>query len=134
MKIKKTIFLVILSIFLLNGAFFVNSLQAQEYNPLEGLDETAGAVKAFKTQTGANANYDNFLQTKAGQIIGTVLSFVGVLFLVLMIYAGILWMTAQGNETQVAKAKNLLMNGIIGLIIVFSAYAITSFIGNEILN
>ena len=50
-----------------------------------------------------------------------------------MIYAGILWMTSQGNEQQVAKAKDMLINGIIGLIIVFAAYTITSFIGSEVL-
>lgn len=129
MKIKKTILLLIIGIFLLNSAFFVSKSLAQTRS--YGLNETAGEVGAFKSQTGAN--YDNFLQTKAGQIIGTVLSFVGVLFLILMIYAGILWMTAQGNDSQVTKAKNLLINGIIGLIIVFAAYAITSFIGSEIL-
>lgn len=129
MKIKKTILLLIIGIFLLNSAFFVSKSLAQTGS--YGLNETAGEVGAFESQTGAN--YDNFLQTKAGQIIGTVLSFVGVLFLILMIYAGILWMTAQGNDSQVTKAKNLLINGIIGLIIVFAAYAITSFIGSEIL-
>jgi hypothetical protein len=51
-----------------------------------------------------------------------------------MIYAGILWMTAQGNEQQVSKAKNLLINATIGLIITLAAYAITSFIGTEILS
>jgi hypothetical protein len=51
-----------------------------------------------------------------------------------MIYAGILWMTAEGNDQQVAKAKSLLINSIIGIIIVFAAYAITSFIGAEIIN
>lgn len=129
MKIKKTILLLIIGIFLLNSSFFVSKSLAQTRS--YGLNETAGEVGAFESQTGAN--YDNFLQTKAGQIIGTVLSFVGVLFLILMIYAGILWMTAQGNDSQVTKAKNLLINGIIGLIIVFAAYAITSFIGSEIL-
>ncbi len=64
-----------------------------------------------------------------GTLIGVVLSFVGVLFLVLMVYGGILWMTARGNEQQVEKAKDLIIASIIGLIIVMGAYAITSFIG-----
>ncbi len=95
---------------------------------LDGLNATAGKVNAFRTQV--NTTDNNFIQTKAGQIIGTVLSFVGVLFLILMIYAGITWMTAQGNETQVTKAKDQLINAIIGLVIIFAAYAITTFIGN----
>lgn len=65
-----------------------------------------------------------------GVIIGVVLSFVGVIFLILTIYAGYLWMTASGNEEQIKKAQNILRNSIVGLIIVLSAYAITAFIGN----
>ncbi len=49
--------------------------------------------------------------------------------MILVIYAGILWMTARGNEQQVERAKTLLVQSIIGLVIVFSAYAITRFIG-----
>ncbi len=116
-----------LSIFLLSAS----PILAQN-DPLAGLDKSAGKVKAFTTQISSYQS-GTFLQTKVGQAIGVVLSFVGVLFLILMIYAGILWMTSQGNEQQVAKAKDMLINGIIGLIIVFAAYTITSFIGSEVL-
>jgi len=125
---KKIIFSsVFLFLFSLLLAFGVN---AQTTDPLQGLDETAGKVAAFKTsKPGAD-----FIQTRAGSIIGTVLSFVGVLFLIMMIYAGIMWMTAQGNDQQVTKAKDLLINSVIGIIIVFAAYAITAFIGNFVSN
>jgi len=98
---------------------------------LDGLNQTAKQVDAFKNLTGGT--YDNFLQTRTGEIIGTILSFVGVLFLGLMMYAGILWMTAQGNEQQITKAKGMLTNAIIGIIVVFAAYAITTFIGTQVL-
>ncbi len=114
-------------------SFSINHVQAQiTGDPGAGLNETANAVQAFKAQTSQSYGSD-FLATKAGQIIGVILSFVGVLFLILMIYAGILWMTASGNEQQVAKAKGLLMNAVIGIVIVFSAYALTTFIGTELL-
>lgn len=97
---------------------------------LNGLNNTAGKVPAFQGQT--SATYDSgYFATRAGSIIGVILSFVGVLFLGLMIYAGIMWMTASGNEQQVTKAKNLLINATIGIVIVFAAYAITAFIGNN---
>lgn len=91
-----------------------------------GLSATAQEVDAFKNQNPS----ETFIQTTAGKLIGVVLSFVGVLFLILMIYAGITWMTAAGNDQQVTKAKSLLINSIIGLIIIFAAYAITAFVGN----
>ena len=50
------------------------------------------------------------------------------IFVILMIYAGILWMTAGGNEKQVEKAKNIISRAAIGLVIVVSAYAVTYFI------
>jgi len=108
-------------------AFFdANSCSAlASTTPLEGLNQTA-AVTVLDRSVGSDAN---FFQTFAGKLIGVVLSFVGVIFLVLMIYAGITWMTAQGNDQQVAKAKDLLINSIIGLIIIFAAYAITAFVG-----
>lgn len=60
-----------------------------------------------------------------GVVIQVFLGFIGVIFLVLMIYAGYIWMIARGNEEQVTKAKNLITASIIGLIIVVSAYAIS---------
>jgi hypothetical protein len=61
-------------------------------------------------------------------IIYVALSLVGVVLLVIIAYAGFLWMTAGGNEDQVEKAKQWIKNSVIGLIIVLSSYAITYFI------
>ena len=63
-----------------------------------------------------------------GKIVRVVLSFLGVIFLVLIIYGGYMWMLARGNEQQVEKAKNVIIAAIIGMIIVLAAYAISGFI------
>jgi cytochrome bd-type quinol oxidase subunit 2 len=60
----------------------------------------------------------------AGKIIAVVLSLLGVIFLSLIVYGGILWMTAQGNDDQVDKAKNIIKNSVIGLIVVMGSTAI----------
>jgi hypothetical protein len=72
--------------------------------------------------------------TAIGKIVGVVLSFVGVLFLGLLVYGGFGWMTAQGNQTEVQKAKDLIQAAVLGLIVIMSAYALANFIGNVILN
>lgn len=101
--------------------------------------QAANLKNAFTTgsnldQAGAMAGYqpaiglDPILQN----IISIVLSFLGVIFLILIIYAGYLWMMARGNEQQVEKAKSLLTEAIIGLIIVVSAYAISYFVIKKI--
>lgn len=100
-----------------------------------GLDTTAGQIDAFKEQAAAQTTSGrDFLQTKVGSIVSLVLSFIGVLFFILIIYAGLMWMLAQGNQQKVEQAKDLIINAVIGLVIIFSAYAITSFIGNQIAN
>jgi cbb3-type cytochrome oxidase subunit 3 len=126
---SKRYFLSILAGLLL-ASFFALPAQAQSQN-IYGLNDSAAKVGAFSNQV-AGYNAD-FLNTKVGSIIGLILSFVGVIFLILIIYAGISWMTASGNQEKVNKAKELIINAIIGLIIVLAAYAITAFIGNSLL-
>ena len=63
-----------------------------------------------------------------GNIINTILGLVGILFLVMIIYSGILYMTAQGDEGKVKKAKGMLTNSIIGIVIVMGAYIIVAFV------
>lgn len=65
-----------------------------------------------------------------GALIGVFLSFLGIIFLCLIIYGGFLWMTSQGNEEKVMKAQKVLSQAVIGLIIILSAYSITYFIFN----
>lgn len=84
------------------------------------------------------AGYDpNTSQTTFAQNVGivvrAVLSFVGVIFTALIIYAGILWMTARGEEDKVKKAQDILKASIIGLIITLSAYSISAFVVPKLL-
>ena len=61
-------------------------------------------------------------------VIQAFLSLLGIIFVVLMLYAGYNWMTAAGDEQKVEKAKDTLTRAIIGIIITVSAYAITYFV------
>ncbi len=62
------------------------------------------------------------------KIIRAVLALLGLVALVLMLYAGYTWMTAAGNEEKIEQAKKILVNATIGLAIIFSSYAIVSFV------
>ena len=61
-------------------------------------------------------------------VIEVFLGLLGIIFLVLIIYAGYNWMTAQGDEEKVTKAKDTLQRAVIGLIIIIAAYSITYFV------
>lgn len=63
-----------------------------------------------------------------GLVIKLLLSFAGMFFLGLMLYAGIVWMKSMGASDDVERAKTIIQSAIIGLIIVSAAYAITNFI------
>ncbi len=88
---------------------------------------------AALTSVGATAGFANTdLLTIIGTIISVVLGVLGVVFLILIIYAGVLWMTAGGSEDKIKRAKSTLINGTIGIIIVLGAYGIATFILNAL--
>lgn len=68
------------------------------------------------------------LITWIGSIIGIIIGFLGILLVLYIIWAGFLWMTDGGEGKKVEKAKKMIQQAVIGIIIIFAAYAITSFV------
>jgi hypothetical protein len=62
------------------------------------------------------------------KIIRAVLGLLGIIAIVINLYAGYTIMTSGGNEEKVSKGKKILTNGIIGLAIILSSFAITQFV------
>jgi hypothetical protein len=108
----------------------------------EGNTQTAnrGISQAFsnvkKAAEKGSFNNNITLNSLVGDIIQLALSLLGALFIVFMIYGGYLWLTAAGAEQKVAKAKKIIFQSIIGLVIIIGAYAISYFIisifGNQV--
>ena len=63
-----------------------------------------------------------------GSVILTVLGLLGVIFVILLTYAGFLWLSAAGEEDKVKKAQGLIVNSIIGVLIVVASYTIAYFV------
>ncbi len=61
-------------------------------------------------------------------IIRVFLGLLGLLAVILIIYAGFVWMNSNGDEKKIESAKNILKNAIIGLLIILSSFAIATFI------
>lgn len=91
-----------------------------------GLDATAQEGMGVTKATIDSSN----LSTIIGTIVGAALSFLGVVFFILIIYGGYMWMFSMGNEQTATKAKEIIIAAIIGLVIVLMAYAITSYLGS----
>ncbi|KKQ57647.1 MAG: hypothetical protein US74_C0002G0006 [Parcubacteria group bacterium GW2011_GWA2_38_13] len=71
---------------------------------------------------GSSPEY-TFIET-LGAIVFMLISFLGVIFIVLIMYGGFIWMDAKGNESDVQKAKHIIRDAVVGLIILGSSYGI----------
>ena len=60
-------------------------------------------------------------------IIKNILGVLGIIFIIITLYAGFLWMTAGGNTEQIKKAKQWMVNSIIGMALVLSSWVITDY-------
>ena len=76
----------------------------------------------------AQISTDRTLPEIIGQVINIILGFLGIVLLLLILYAGFLWMTAGGDESKVKTARQIIANSIIGLIIIVAAFAISNFV------
>jgi len=65
-------------------------------------------------------------------IVNVILGLLGVIAVVLVLYGGYLYMTSQGEMDKIEKAKKLLLNAFIGLLIILSTYAIVRFLLQEL--
>ncbi|MDD4995083.1 MAG: pilin [Patescibacteria group bacterium] len=63
-----------------------------------------------------------------GYIIRAVTGIVGSIALLMFVAGGFVWMTAAGNEERVKLGKNILIWSTLGLVVIFSAYAVTRYI------
>jgi hypothetical protein len=65
-------------------------------------------------------------------IVKWLIGFIGIAAIVMILYGGVRWMTAGGSADQVVKAKKIIINAAIGLIICIVAFAIVSFIQTQV--
>ena len=98
------------------------------------------SVKSSESNYGLGTE-SQFTDTSIGQtsdlkgtiakIINIILGFLGIGAVIIILIGGFKWMTAAGNEDQIAEARKYIINGVIGLVVVFASWAIASFvIGN----
>jgi len=128
-KLFKQILILVSLIALLTLPYFVfaaESEPAASASPppdMKGMLEGTGGYGGYSVDTN---------QLTMSQIIGTIvrafLSLLGIIFVVLIIFAGFNWMTASGDEEKLKKAKDTIRTSIIGLVIVVGAYAIWIFL------
>lgn len=96
--------------------------------PSPAFAQLEGATQNVETVANSAGVASTDLVTLIGRIINVALGFVGIVLLVVIIYAGYLWMTSGGDAEKVTKAKAWIRNAVIGLLIIVSSFAIVNFI------
>lgn len=110
-------------LFLLIGLALALPVGAQINADTTGLNATAGAT-SFGTALP--------LPIVIGYVIDVIVGLTGLIVFLLYLYAGVLWMTARGEQDGVNKAREILTSATIGLFIVLSAFAITNFVVSQL--
>ncbi len=98
-------------------SFFVEAAQTP------GSEIELGAPAAFASLGKINvSNLVSFLVT-------AVLIVASLVFFFILVISGIKWITAGGDENKVKAAKAQITNALIGLVIVFAAWAVINLLG-----
>jgi hypothetical protein len=102
---------------------------AQIANPQ---DEDFGLSNTGFQNVGIGKSTD--LKGSIANIINIVLGFLGIVAVIIILAGGFKWMTAGGNEDKVAESRQMVIQGIIGLVVIFAAWAIASFVITNLLS
>jgi type IV secretion system pilin len=129
-KIKITFIIFLISFSLLNFNFI--NTQVAQAQLAQATNSNYAPLDSLKTVAETNAGYtpvgENSARDITAKIIKSMLSLVGIIFLVLIITSGIQWMMAGGNEETITKAKKKITNATIGLAITMLSYSIVYFV------
>ena len=86
-----------------------------------------GDVTELEIQTATGLGNED-PRTIIASVINVALGFLGIIAVLLILAGGFKWMTAAGNDEAISSAKNLMVAGVVGLIIVLSAFGIARFV------
>ncbi|MFH0928180.1 MAG: hypothetical protein V1821_01765 [bacterium] len=115
---------------ILIGGVILGSLVLSPYLSLAAEDYVgglAGANAMLETATD-DAFGGQTLPELISSIINQAFALIGIIVLFYFLYGGYMWMTATGDTEKVTKAKQVMTQAVIGLIIILASYAIASFV------
>lgn len=94
---------------------------------------SAATLNLGVTQFGSQTALGNRpIQDTISNLINVALGFLGILSVLIILWGGFGWMTSGGDEKKVTAAKQRIVQGIIGLVIILSSWAIATFVINSL--
>ncbi len=123
--------------------YFMKIAEKEDYpapdDPSASSTPSSNSGGNTSSSTGGTSNLSeyarrlNLLQTTdlsqfVGMLIRGVLGIIGTIALIMIIYGGVLWMTARGNSETQTKAQNTIVWATLGVALIFASYALVGFI------
>ncbi|MEK7644384.1 MAG: hypothetical protein AAB390_03730 [Patescibacteria group bacterium] len=106
---------IIAGITIIVNFLFASIAKADKY----GIDQTA---------TDAGLPMTASLPGALSDVLAVAMSMISVVFFIIVLYAGIRWMVARGDEDKAEKSKETIIGAVIGIVIIMLSYALTTFV------
>lgn len=117
MPFMKKIIILIIPFFLLTASPLLAA------NPLVDNPLVDEAAKKAGFNIDAEDSETFFIEA-LGKVIFTFVSLLGILFVILIIYGAYIWMYARGNENEVERARHIIRDAIVGIIVLAGSYSV----------
>jgi hypothetical protein len=116
-KLQKILLTAAIGIFLISSAVMAEGILPSE----------SGSGEKCTSPNGCGNYSLNDILLVAVNVSNWILGVVGSVALLFFIYGGFVFIFSSGNEQTVSKGKQILLNAVIGLVIVFASYIIIQF-------
>lgn len=81
----------------------------------------------WSTSGGSNLSRKGLMESLQ-VVINVVVGVIGFVAVAMIIMGGISFATSQGDSSKVAKARNTILYGVVGLVVAMLAFAIVNFV------
>ena len=103
-------------------------LPSSDFGPQKGLN--ANTISACDINANFNVLHGNSMALILIAIVDDLLRIAGIVAIGFILYGAIQFTTSQGSPDQTAKARNTIINALIGLAICIVAIALVSYLGS----
>jgi hypothetical protein len=86
----------------------------------------------FSESSGEGLNAYSNLESLISSMIGLLTVLGGIFFVFFFVLGAFQWITAGGDSSKVEKARNQMIQGVLGLVVMVAAYAIIGLIGTVV--
>ena len=133
--LQKTFFVILIAVAICTPLRFFSQggVAVLKTTVVSAVTDTNSAVTGLRGAaegTGLVSNTDPI--TLAATIVKTLLGFLGIVFIVLLLYGGGIRMFSQGKPDKVKSSTDIIKSAVIGIFIIFASYIITTFVFTKV--